>query len=274
MAKKKKSIGCPMGYGGTEPNVYGESDLSYNEYLKVLELTNLQIPQSKPGHHDELLFIIIHQVYELWFKLIIHEIETAVDHLKNKEVLQAHHFIKRIVEIMKLLVCQIHILETMRPVDFLRFRERLQPASGFQSQQFREIEFMLGLKDENYLKYFKKSPDVTKSLKKRLDEPDLHWAYFEMLKNLGYKTEGPAKIKSLCKIYQDPQDNLPLYLLSESLIELDEYLALWREHHVRVVERIIGGKRGTGGSSGIEYLRSTSHKKCFPELWEIRSHLN
>ena len=274
MPKKKKSNGCPMGYGTDAPAVYGESDLSYNDYLKVPQITNLQFPQSKPAHHDELLFIIIHQAYELWFKLIIHELENAIHHIVKKEVLQAQHFVHRIVEILKLLVSQIHILETMRPIDFLRFREKLMPASGFQSLQFREIEFLLGLKDEKYLKFFEKRPDVVKALNSRLKGNDLHGAYFGMLKSLGFKIDGAARFKSLCEIYQNPQDNLPLYLLSESLLELDEHLALWREHHVRVVERIIGGKRGTGGSSGVNYLRSTSQKKCFPELWEIRSHLN
>ena len=137
---------------------YGRSDLTYNEYLKVPELLALQHPQSEPAHHDEMLFIIIHQAYELWFKLIMHEVEHAIGFMSRKEVLRAHHFVNRVVQILKVLVQQIHILETMTPVEFLQFRDRLMPASGFQSSQFREFEFAAGLKDESYLKFFREKP--------------------------------------------------------------------------------------------------------------------
>jgi tryptophan 2,3-dioxygenase len=276
-SRDKERPGCPFHAGG-EPAAYGMSDLSYNDYLMVPELLSLQAPQSNPPHHDELLFIIIHQAYELWFKLILHEMSTAIGHLQDGQPLKAHHFVKRIVEIMRLLVNQIHILETMTPVDFLQFRDRLKPASGFQSMQFRELEFVAGLKDEKYLRFFENRPEVVATLKQRLSEPDLRSAYFEMLSKQGFKfTKGQtekdreSRVKSLLPIYQKPGDNLPVYLLSESLVELDEYLGLWREHHVRVVERIIGFKVGTGGSSGVEYLRGTTSKKCFPELWDVRT---
>ena len=272
---------------GNAPNSYGQSDLTYNDYLKVPELLSLQVPLSKPAHHDELLFIIIHQAYELWFKLILHEIQTAIQHMEKKEVLRAHHFIKRTVEIMKLLVSQIHILETMTPVEFLEFRDRLMPASGFQSLQFREIEFRVGLKDERYLQFFKNRPEMIKALKRRMKEADLRSAYYDLLRALGFKMpekaselelKGDTKakeriVKAILPIYQNPSNHLPLYLLSESLVDFDQYLSLWREHHVRTVERIIGFKKGTGGSSGAEYLRTTSSKKCFPSLWEVRTHL-
>jgi tryptophan 2,3-dioxygenase len=260
------------------PDIRGKSDLTYNDYLKVGELTSLQTPLSKPEHHDEMLFIIIHQAYELWFKLIIHELRTAMEYMAKKEVLRAHHFVKRVVEIQKVLVQQIHILETMTPVEFLQFRENLMPASGFQSLQHREIEFMCGMKDERYFQYFQNRPEVLTRLKQRFDEPDLSTSFLGLAKALGYpvpEKDTPetheAILQGLKEIYQHPSRDLPLYLLAESLVDLDQGLALWREHHVRVVERVIGFKKGTGGSSGAEYLRSQTAKKAFPYLWEVRS---
>jgi tryptophan 2,3-dioxygenase len=193
----------------------------------------------------------------------------------------------RIVEILKLLVSQIHILETMSPIDFIEFRDRLTPASGFQSTQFREIEFLVGLKDKKYLRYFKHRPEFVDLLKRRMEERDLLESYYEMMRKLGYKLpaqaarkerSGSAKdrqliLDALRPIYQKPSKHLPAYLLSEALVDFDQNLGLWREHHVRVVERVIGFKRGTGGSSGVGYLRSTTHKKAFPLLWDLRSHL-
>ena len=259
------------------PKTYGQSDITYNDYLRVAELTAIQTPLSKPAHHDEMLFIIIHQAYELWFKLIIHELDTAIEYMGKGQVLRAHHFVKRVVEIQKLLVNQIHILETMTPVEFLQFRENLMPASGFQSLQHREIEFMCGMKDERYFSYFKNRPEVVAQLRKRFDGPDLSSSFLKLVASLGYKvpekdtpeTETAVRL-GLKPIYQNPSDNLPLYLLAEALVDLDQGLSLWREHHVRVVERVIGFKRGTGGSSGVEYLRSQTAKKAFPYLWDVR----
>lgn len=264
--------GCPM-------HSYASTDLTYNDYLKIPELLSLQIPQSNPPHHDESLFIIIHQAYELWFKLILHEMGSARDEMKAKNILRAHHFIHRIGQIMKLLVQQIHILETMSPIEFLEFRDHLTPASGFQSIQFREIEFLSGIKDESYLSFFENRPDLLQKLRGRLREDDLRTTYLKMLQEMGFALpkdlSHPSKeiTLGLLPIYQNPSANLPLYLLSESLIEFDGQLGLWREHHVRVVERVIGMKRGTGGSQGVEYLKTTTHKKAFPELWELRAYL-
>jgi tryptophan 2,3-dioxygenase len=262
--------------------------MTYNDYLKVPELLNLQHRQSEPPHHDEMLFIIIHQAYELWFKLIIHELGSAMDHMKRLEVLRARHFVHRCVEILKVLVQQIHILETMQPVEFLQFRDRLTPASGFQSMQFRELEFLAGLKEPRYLQFFKNRPDLTAILQARLDGPDLRSAYYDMLRALGHSVPENASdkeragdagtmeqiIQSLIPLYRSPDAQLPLYLLTESLVELDQFLGLWREHHMRVVERVIGFKKGTGGSSGVDYLRSTTSKKAFPLIWEVRTRLS
>lgn len=270
-----------------EPTVYGATDLSYNDYLKVSELLELQVPQSDPPHHDEMLFIIIHQAYELWFKLILHELDTAMDYMRQAQVLRARHFVHRVVEIMKLLQQQIHILETMTPAEFSQFRDRLKPASGFQSVQFREMEFVMGLKQPAYLKFFEGREEARATLQARLDAPDLRDAFYAMLRGLGYELpkdvstaaleddeDARAKLyEALLPIYRDPSENLPLYLLAESLVELDETVQLWREHHVRVVERIIGHKVGTGGSSGVEYLKTTTGKQSFPHLWKVRTYL-
>jgi tryptophan 2,3-dioxygenase len=271
-----------------EPNVAEAAELTYSVYLKIPELLDLQQPRSQPPHHDEMLFLVIHQTYELWFKLILHELETAIDNMKEAKVLRARHFVERVVIIMKLLVDQIHILETMTPAEFTQFRYRLKPASGFQSAQFREIEFVCGLKNTRYLGFFKNDPEMIKRLKRRLGEPDLREIYYGMLLKLGFalptdqsvaefladEARYDEVIKVLVPIYQTPENNLPLYLLTESLVSLDQVLALWREHHIRVVERIIGFKRGTGGSSGVAYLQTTLGKKCFPMLWDIRTLLD
>jgi len=293
--------GCPMhaggsglgGYGGgsgpgnKDPSIYSANDLTYGSYLKVEELMALQMPQSNPAHHDELLFIVIHQAYELWFKLILHELDNAIRYMDEGRVLRAQHFMGRVTAIQKLLVQQIHILQTMIPSEFLHFRDLINPASGFQSLQFREIEFMAGLKDERYLTHFKNRPEMTAKLRERMAQPDLRDTFYKMLKKRGMampenaselERKGDEAVKKqilacLKEVYQHPEKNLPLYLLCESLVDFDQELALWREHHVHVVERVIGFKRGTGGSAGVDYLKSTTNKKCFPLLLEVRTHL-
>ncbi|MBK9055743.1 MAG: tryptophan 2,3-dioxygenase [Chloroflexi bacterium] len=261
--------------------------MTYNDYLKVPELLQLQELKSEPPHHDEMLFIVIHQAYELWFKLILHEMEKAIGLMQQQKIMPARHFLHRVGEIMKLLINQIHILETMTPADFLQFRDRLEPASGFQSVQFREVEYVMGLKDTRYLRMFHNRPDLEAVLHKRLAEPDLRTAYYGLLREMGYALpddvsveglEGNAAaeaqlLAALKSIYQDPLEHMPIYVLSESLVDLDEYMNLWRYHHVRVVERIIGHKPGTGGSSGIGYLQKTTVKRCFPYLWRVRTEL-
>ena len=281
MEKQKGSYGCPL-------HNAAESDLHYGDYLKIPELLSLQVPLSKPPHHDELLFIVIHQAYELWFKLVLHEMDSAIQTMTEGKVLRAHHFMVRIGQILKLLLQQIHILETMSPIEFLEFRENLKPASGFQSIQFREMEFLAGLKDESYLTYFKKRPEALEKLNARFNGSDLKSAHYELLRKLGYsiptdayereKSASPdarhSIIQGILPIYQKPSDHLPVYLLTESLVEFDQSFLLWRDHHMRVVERIIGTKPGTGGSEGVAYLQATTNKKCFPVLWEVRAHLN
>lgn len=266
---------------------YGEAVLTYDDYLNVPELLRLQVPLSKPPHHDELLFIIIHQAYELWFKLLLHEIDSAIEAMRRGDAWRADHYVRRIVQVLQLLVRQIHLLETMTPIEFLEFRDHLKPASGFQSVQFREIEFRAGLKDPAYLHFFNRQPRAVASLRRRLREPDLRSAYFDLLRKLGHRLppqlargedDGDARgrealRRALLPLYEDPQARPALYQLTESLLSFDEWFSLWRHHHVLVVERIIGAKTGTGGSSGASYLRTTTSKRAFSFLWDVRTHL-
>jgi tryptophan 2,3-dioxygenase len=281
-----------MGYGDDQNSnksgefkTLGAKDLTYMSYLKVDELLKLQNLVSEPKHHDEMLFIIIHQAYEIWFKLILHELEKAAEHMKKKEVLSANHFVKRVVEIMRILVPQIQLLATMTPKDFLEFRSRINPASGFQSVQFREIEFFAGLQEPRYLEYLKNVPGAVPRLQARMASPTLGQIYLEMIRGLGFalpENLNPADLDkneldmnqvltTLRQIYMSPYKFLEIYQLSESLLDFDEYLSLWRYHHVMTVERIIGMKVGTGGSPGANYLRTTTSKQCFPFLWKVRT---
>jgi tryptophan 2,3-dioxygenase len=211
--------------------------------------------------------------------------ESAIRAMADVRLLRAFRRLDRIVKIMRLLVDQIHILETMAPSDFLQFRDRLNPASGFQSIQFREVEFLAGLADINFLNVFKNWPEYQEALQRRLDGPNLRSAFYDLLGAVGYDVpSGLGKeplneeqhekvLQALVSLYQDPDKNLRLYLLGEALVEFDEYLTLWRQHHRLTVERVIGGRKGTGGSAGVRYLESTTVKRCFPLLWEVRSHL-
>ena len=293
--------GCPMsnmqndddtGFGGI---VHGNhSSLTYNSYLMVDQLKELQVCQSDPAHHDEPLFIIIHQTYELWFKLIIHELDLVIDLMRQDKPRRANHFMKRAVAIMRILVQQIHILETMSPRDFLAFRHKLNPASGFQSSQFREIEFLGGLKDLRLLEHFKGDASAYANLTRRYHEPSLQDVFYDLLVRHGFdlprlnpqqekdspdlaSTYEETRIQSLTRLYddesKDSHDMHDLHDLAESFIDFDELIGLWRVNHVTVVERIIGFWRGTGGSEGVGYLRSTLHKKCFADLWNLRSAL-
>jgi tryptophan 2,3-dioxygenase len=254
--------------------------------LKIKEIKELQVCQSNPAHHDEPLFIIIHQTYELWFKLILHEIDETMKQLAAGNAPRATWFMRRVSTIFKeVLVNQIHILETMMPVDFLGFRSKLNPASGFQSSQFREIEFAAGMKEPRLMQFFTNEPEALAQIQKRLEEPTLADAFYQLLIDRGFDvafqiTEDASeecekaheqRVRELRKIYQKPEKYYDLYELAETLVDLDENIALWRTHHVTVVERIIGFKRGTGGSEGVGYLRSTLTKRCFPDLWNVRT---
>lgn len=260
--------------------------LTYNGYLKVKELKELQVCESNPPHHDEPLFIIIHQTYELWFKLILHEIDEAFVTMAANKVRRTTLYLRRVVQIMRLLVQQIHILETMTPQDFLGFRYDLSPASGFGSSQFREIEFSSGAKHLALMEHFRDDP-AYEVLKRRYEAPSLGDAFYAMLRRRGFilpealkgMTEDQvtevqdARIRELLKLYTDEDNYGDLHDLAESMVDLDEQIFLWRANHVTVVERMIGFKRGTGGSEGVGYLQSTLTKRCFPDFWKLRTFL-
>ena len=256
---------------------YGKSQLTYNEYLKVPELLKLQRCLSDPPSHDELQFIITHQAYELWFKLMLFEIDTIKERMNAGDVRIAVWLFRRVNAIAKLLIQQIHILESMSPLDFLEFRGKLNPASGFQSVQFREIEFVSNLKNEAIMTHLKSDPETMAKLQKRFDEPTLWDAFLELLKKNGFKIpedrNSEAIAKELARLHKESEKHYDLFALSEEMLTFDESIGLWRMHHVRMVERMIGNKTGTGGSEGVRYLTTTITKKCFPELWDARTYL-
>ena len=257
-------------------------ELTYGRYLKVEELLQLQQPLSEGPEHDEMLFIIIHQVYELWFKQILHELEKLKSSFREGERGKALHTLKRIRSILKVLVSQVDVLETMTPLEFLSFRERLQSASGFQSCQFRELEFTLGLKNPKHLEHYPQGSEERNRLEKKMEEPSLWDVFLQFLSSLGHDSpklkEGGRSIEPpdssediqdlLEKIYRNHPDSA---LVCEMLTDLDEGLQEWRYRHVQMVRRTIGTKSGTGGSSGVDYLKGTLMKPLFPDLWAIRN---
>jgi tryptophan 2,3-dioxygenase len=254
-------------------NYGGKTSLSYNKYLKVQELIELQSRLALPEKHDELLFIIIHQTFELWFKQILHELDATLVYISENRVMRAVRNLRRVCEIEKILVGQFKILETMTPHDFLLFRDELKPASGFQSTQFREIEFLSGLKDEKLMRFFDEEFAVTR-LNKRFAAETLHDAYFNFLQRRGFSVETyENRVESMVKIVKDIEQFPEEFELQEVLIEHDELVAQWRFHHIKMVERTVGGKMGTGGSEGVGYLASTLTKRFYPEFWEARTRL-
>ncbi|HJS50473.1 MAG TPA: tryptophan 2,3-dioxygenase family protein [Pyrinomonadaceae bacterium] len=254
---------------------YGkEPPLSYNKYLKVPELIALQETLSQPQSHDELLFIIIHQTYELWFKQVLHEIDATIQWIGQGRMFRANHSLRALTTIEKILVTQIHLLETMAPIGFLEFRDKLNPASGFQSMQFRELEFVSGAKDEKILETFRNDEFAYRRLSERFAEPSLADAFWALLERGGMKTEThEERVGTVLEILTTPDRFPEQYNMQDLLVDHDENIALWRAHHVLMVERMLGMKRGTGGSEGVGYLAKTLTKKFFPEIWEARTHL-
>lgn len=253
--------------------------LTYSSYLQLEELLNIQKLKSEGLDHDEMLFIIIHQTYELWFKQILHEL----DHLKflmlENDLPRSLHTLKRILTILKVLVHQTDILETMTPLEFLTFRDRLESASGFQSFQFRELEFILGQKNEKILQRFEENSPARIKLEKRFRAPSLWQVFLQFLKINKYPiTEAAINNSSnkntdtdieslLINIYKNDHN---IAQVCELLLDLDEGIQEWRYRHVKMVERTIGTKQGTGGSDGVNYLMTTLSIKFFPMLWSIR----
>ncbi|MGH9257462.1 MAG: tryptophan 2,3-dioxygenase [Vicinamibacterales bacterium] len=266
----------------TDPNT--NPAVTYGSYLKLDELLSLQQPRSEGSEHDEMLFIVIHQVYELWFKELLHEFSRVTRLLTDDDTHRAQHTLKRILTILKVLVAQLDILETMTPLEFLSFRQRLQAASGFQSDQFRQIEFVLGRKDEATLARFPDGSRARSALQTRYAGPTLWDAFLHYLAREGYAVPaeqldrdvtGPIEpSETIQRILIDAYRRDPKNAeLCERLVDLDEGVQEWRYRHVKMVERTIGTKPGTGGSPGAAYLRTTVGENFFPDLWAIRTQL-
>jgi len=256
--------------------------LTYGSYLRLGQLLDAQHLESEPPAHDELLFITIHQVYELWFQQLLHEAETARDALISTEAASGGrdlwfvgHLLTRMHVIERVLVQQVDVLETMTPQDFLQFRQRLAPASGFQSVQFRELEFLSGAKDPGYVHRFKGLTELEKGrLARRLAEPTLWDGFVHVLGEAGLDASSDEAITaSLRTVAHHRSAYADLWRLAEALLQHDELASAWRARHVVMVERMIGAKTGTGGSTGAEYLRSRLDLKYYPLLWGLRSEL-
>jgi len=260
-------------------------ELNYESYLKIPELLGLQKEISSPPHHDEMFFIVIHQAAELWFKLILHETDALVAAFRARSVSRAIKKLKRIREILELLVKQIKLLDTLTPVEFGGFREKLRPASGFQSVQFRKMEFTYGLRDTFFLKFFAKQPEVVAEFEAILSQPSVYDKFLRCMDAGGYAVppevlgRDPSRpwevhdglTEAIKGVYVDPRENYHWVLLFETMLDVDEKFSLWRSAHILMVERAIGRKRGTGGSAGYGFLQSRLHHRFFPELWEVRN---
>jgi tryptophan 2,3-dioxygenase len=261
--------------------------VTYASYLKIADLLSLQVERSSGPdgpEHDELLFIVIHQVYELWFKQLRHELRAVQGAMETGDTDRALHLLNRVLKILKTLVAQVDVLETMTPLQFLSFRDRLDSASGFQSAGFREIEAMLGSRDPGAAAAQPKGSAPRRAVEAAQAAPSVWASFLDYLSERGHPvpddviareatstTEPDERVQEiLIAVYHDDPDAA---LVAERLVDLDEGIQEWRYRHVKMVERTIGTKRGTGGSSGVEYLRSTLFTPVFPDLWEIRSRL-
>jgi tryptophan 2,3-dioxygenase len=258
--------------------------LTYASYLKLDQLLALQEPVSDGPEHDETLFIVVHQVYELWFKQILHELDYVSRMLDAKDAARTQHTMKRILTILKVVVAQVDVLETMTPLEFLSFRSRLESGSGFQSYQFRQLEFALGAKNERALDRYPLGSAERGELERRFRAPTIWDAFLRYLKAEGHpipddqlgrdvtrRIEPDVRVERvLVDIYRAKSATSEL---CERLVDLDEGLQEWRYRHVKMVERTIGTKMGTGGSAGASYLMTTLNQPLFPDLWALRSQL-
>jgi len=276
-----KTIDSQQTTHGTEEQ--SSQALTYVSYLRLEDLLRLQVPKSPGPEHDELLFIVIHQVYELWFKVLLHEFDYLKTHFQNKDNPHIEHTANRILKILKTVVAQIDVLETMTPLEFNAFRGLLGSSSGFQSIQFREIEFLLGHKRSAILRHYPADFPGRDRLEQRFYAPGLWDAFLHYLHQNGYPvpesllnrdvTQPLEPSEELQRILIDVyRQNPSVQNVCELLLDIDERLQEWRYRHVKMVERTIGSKPGTGGSTGARYL-ATTLKPVFPDLWAIRSSL-
>jgi tryptophan 2,3-dioxygenase len=248
--------------------------MTYADYLKLDRLLSAQQPLS--DLHDEMLFIVIHQTKELWMKELLHELKLAISLVQADRFAEGYKAMARISRIQAVMTLSWDVLSTLTPVDYLKFRNVLGTSSGFQSAQFREIEFRLGLKEPNFVNHYDEGSTEQAVLKVALAEPSLREAAHAALERAGFDL-GDRSVEAVARawlqIYRDAEKWFDLYELAEKLVDIDDALASWRHKHVLTVERIIGNKMGTGGSAGAPYLRATLEKRLFPELWALRTDL-
>ena len=248
--------------------------MTYADYLDLKDLLGAQRPLS--DLHDEMLFIVIHQTKELWMKQLLHELKFAIPLVQADRFAEAYKAMARVSRIQAVMTLSWDVLSTLTPVDYLKFRNVLGTYSGFQSEQFREIEFRLGLKEPNFVNHYPDGSRERRALEAALTEPSLREASHGALERAGFDL-GDGSIEAVSRawleVYRDAERWFDLYELAEKLVDIDDALAGWRHKHVLTVERIIGNKQGTGGSAGAPYLRATLEKRIFPELWSLRTDL-
>ena len=285
MSRSRRSSGSDHPAAGLRTDLQGKLD--YKTYLRLDRLLSAQQSLSSPPHHDELLFIVQHQTTELWFKLVIHELEGAITALRRDEPQPCYKILARVSNIQNQLMSQWSVLATLTPSEYVQFRHVLGPASGVQSYQHRIIEFMLGGKDANMLAVFEHDPEIHARVQVALDAPSLYDEYLRFLARSGLEiprevlqrdvrlphARHPAIVATVKQIYENPDTYWDAYELAEKLVDVDEAYALWRYRHLKVVSRIIGQKRGTGGTAGVGYLEQIVGRVFFPELWDVRTEL-
>ena len=259
--------------------------MTYAGYLQLDRLLSAQTPLSNPPHHDEMLFIIQHQTSELWLKLLIHELSAAVGHLRGDRVWQFGKVVARCKRVLDQLTAQWSVLETLTPAEYMEFREILGPSSGFQSLQYRTVEFLMGNKNAAMLKVFAHEPEAAAGLREVLEAPTLYDEFLRYLARWGHAVPAahlerdwskphvsdPALVQVFARIYEDTATHWREYALCEDLVDLETQFQTWRFRHMRTVMRIIGFKRGTGGSSGVGFLKQALDLTFFPELFEVRT---
>lgn len=260
-------------------------DITYGDYLRLPSLLACQQPLTK--QHDELLFVILHQTMELWMKQVLHEVSAAQMEIRAANLVPAYKHLARVSRIQAVMTNAWDILSTMTAADYLSFRDALGTSSGFQSAQFRTLEYRLGIRDKAFLRFQAEQSPEWSAMKQALDEPTLYDDVLTQLAQAGfdiaedayrrapgapYQESTPVEDAWLA-IYQDTEKYWALYQLAEKLLDLDDALLAWRHKHVVTVERIIGRKRGTGGTDGVSYLQQTLNRRAFPELWSVRTKL-
>ncbi len=260
-----------------------QGKLDYSDYLRIEELVGCQHPLS--DEHDEMLFIIQHQVSELWMKLVIHELRAAMDYVRKDDLEPSFKIIARVKQIIRQLFEQWAVLETLTPSEYVKFRHVLGPASGMQSVQYRTIEFLLGNKDAKMVQPFAHKPGLHKGIKADLEAPSLYDEFILYLSRKGFDVPSDYEKTDFCqlhqaneqltgvffKIYSDPSNYWSEYEMAEKLIDVDAQIAQWRFRHMKTVERVIGFKRGTGGTAGVPWLQKVVFVRLFPELWDVRN---